>query len=220
MTVDSDVRQIYDYRYEEENHAAKEGIWRVLGPFFQRYFGEGPVLDLACDRGYFVRNVDAPERWATDLRDVSAHLPDDVRFVQSDSLALASSLPTSYFGTVFISNFLEHLAGPDAVLEQLRVVHALLALRGRLVVLQPNARLTGGAYWDFLDHRVALTEKSLVEAAELAGLSTVEVITRFLPFTTKSRLPQSPTAVRAYLAFRPAWFLLGKQTLYVGEKPS
>jgi len=26
--------------------------------------------------------------------------------------------------------------------------------------------------------------------------------------------------VRAYLAFPPAWLLFGKQTLYVGEKPS
>ena len=218
MTQDLD--RVYDRRFRDRHRASKDRIWPPIVAFLRRYMVDGPVIDIGCDQGYFIRNVTAPERWATDLRDVSAHLPDDVRFVQSDSLALASSLPTSYFGTVFISNFLEHLAGPDAVLEQLRVVHALLALRGRLVVLQPNARLTGGAYWDFLDHRVALTEKSLVEAAELAGLSTVEVITRFLPFTTKSRLPQSPTAVRAYLAFRPAWFLLGKQTLYVGEKPS
>jgi 2-polyprenyl-3-methyl-5-hydroxy-6-metoxy-1,4-benzoquinol methylase len=216
----SDVGQIYDYRFEEANHAAKEGIWRVLGPFLQRYLGEGPVLDLACDRGYFIRNVSASERWATDLRDVSAHLPEDVRFVQGDSLDLTSALPASHFGTVFVSNFLEHLPGPDAVLEQLRVAFALVRPRGRLVVLQPNARLTGGAYWDFLDHRVALTDKSLVEAAELAGFATVEVITRFLPFTTKSRLPQHPAAVRAYLSFRPAWLLLGKQTLYVGEKPA
>ena len=216
--MESDVRKIYDYRFDEANDAAKEGIWQVLGPFFQRYLGEGPVLDLACDRGYFVRNVSVPERWATDLRDVSRHLPDDIRFVQADSLQLTSALPNSYFGSVFISNFLEHLPDSGAVLEQLRVAHALLKPGGRLVVLQPNARLTGGAYWDFLDHTVALTDKSLVEAAELAGLTTVEVITRFLPFTTKSRLPQWPSAVRAYLAFRPAWLLLGKQTLYVGEK--
>ena len=57
-----------------------------------------------------------------------------------------------------------------------------------------------------------------MEAAELAGLRTVEVIVRFLPYTTKSRLPQSPRLVRAYLAFRPAWRVLGKQTLYVGTK--
>ena len=41
---------------------------------------------------------------------------------------------------------------------------------------------------------------------------------RFLPYTTKSRLPQAPTLVRAYLAVRPAWLLLGRQTLYVGRR--
>ena len=60
---------------------------------------------------------------------------------------------------------------------------------GRVIVLQPNIRLVGNAYWDFIDHHVALTEKSLEEAAELAGLRTVEIIPRFMPYTTKSRLP-------------------------------
>ena len=44
-----------------------------------------------------------------------------------------------------------------------------------MIVLQPNVRLVGGAYWDFIDHQVALTEKSLVEAGDLAGLRTVEL---------------------------------------------
>ena len=106
----------------------------------------------------------------------------------------------------------------EAVVEQLRVARTLLKAGGRVVVLQPNVRLVGGAYWDFIDHSVMLTERSLVEAGELAGLRTVELIVRFLPYTTKSRLPQSPRLVRAYLGFRPAWRLLGKQTLYVGGK--
>src|SRR3981081_2302919 len=88
---------------------------------------------------------------------------------------------------------------------------------GRVLVLQPNIRLVGGRYWDFIDHKVALTERSLQEAASVAGFTTVEMITRFLPFSTKSRLPQHPALVRAYLAFRPAWLLMGKQTLYLGQ---
>ena len=30
-----------------------------------------PVLDVACDRGHFIRWISATERWATDIRDVS-----------------------------------------------------------------------------------------------------------------------------------------------------
>ncbi len=65
----------------------------------------------------------------------------------------------------------------------------------------------------------ALTEHSLVEAAQLAGLRTRHLIVRFLPYTSKGRLPAHPMLVRAYLALRPAWLLLGRQTFYVGERP-
>lgn len=102
------------------------------------------------------------------------------------------------------------------MVEQLRVAHRLLRPGGRVIVLQPNIRLVGGAYWDFIDHRVALTE-SLVEAGELAGLRAVAVLTRFLPYSTKGCLPVHPLLVRAYLRFPPAWWLFGRQTLYVAE---
>jgi hypothetical protein len=106
------------------------------------------------------------------------------------------------------------------VLQQLRVAHALLKPGGRVLILQPNIRLIGGSYWDFIDHQTALTDKSLAEAAVMAGFTTKQVIARFLPYTTKSRIPQHPMLVRAYLAFPPAWLLLGKQTLYLGERSS
>jgi hypothetical protein len=118
-----------------------------------------------------------------------------------------------------MSNYLEHLPSATAVIRQLEVAHELLRPGGRAIVLQPNIRLVGGRYWDFIDHCVALTDRSLVEAGELAGLATTKVIVRFLPFTTKSRLPQSPRLVRAYLSFPPSWMLLGEQTLYIGERP-
>ena len=176
------------------------------------------MLDVACDRGHFIRWAAGSERWATDIRDVRDALPADVRFVQSSGLDLAATVPTAHFGTVFMSNYLEHLRSRDAVIEQFRVAQQLLRPGGRVIVLQPNIRLVGHRYWDFIDHRVALTERSLLEAAELANLQTVVLTTRFIPYSTKSRLPQSPALVRAYLSFPPAWRILGKQTLYVGER--
>jgi ubiquinone/menaquinone biosynthesis C-methylase UbiE len=141
-----------------------------------------------------------------------------VRFIQANGLELADLVPADHFDVVFMSNYLEHLDSPEAVIEQLRVVHRLLQPGGRVIVLQPNISLVGQRYWDFIDHRVALTERSLVEAATLAGFRTEVVVRRFLPYTVKSRLPTHPLLVRAYLAFRPAWWFLGKQTLYVGTR--
>jgi 2-polyprenyl-3-methyl-5-hydroxy-6-metoxy-1,4-benzoquinol methylase len=210
--------ELYDARFDEREASAKDAVWREIVRYLTRYIDRGaPILDLACDRGHFIRWVDARERWATDIRDMTSALPPDVRFVQSSGLDLAGALPAGHFGTVFISNYLEHLDTSDAVIDQLRVVSNLLRPGGRVIVLQPNIRLIGPRYWDFIDHKVALTERSLLEAAELAGLQTVDLVTRFIPYSTKGRLPTAPALVRAYLAFRPAWWLMGKQTLYVGS---
>jgi len=151
------------------------------------------------------------------VRDTSPHLPPDVHFVQSDGLLLEEHLQRGYFDLIFMSNYLEHLASPEDVIEQLRVVGRLLKPGGRVLVMQPNIRLVGHAYWDYLDHRVALTERSLAEAAAVAGFRTLSLITRFLPYPFKGRLPATPMLVRAYLSFPPAWRLMGKQTLFLGQ---
>jgi SAM-dependent methyltransferase len=214
-----DLDAVYANRFSDREGAAKDRIWREIVCYLQRWFPpDGQILDIACDRGDFIRYVQARERWATDVRDVSAGLPPDVRFVRADGRALLDVLPPAAFDGIFMSNYLERLPSSDAVIEQLQVCAGLLRSGGRVVILQPNIRLTGAAYWDFIDHRTPLTERSLVEAAEIAGFRTVAVITRFLPYTTKSRLPSHPLLVRGYLAFPPAWRLLGKQTLYVGER--
>jgi hypothetical protein len=95
----------------------------------------------------------------------------------------------------------------------------MLAPGGKLIILQPNIRFTGGSYWDFIDHPVALTERSLVEAVRLNGLRPVRLVTKFIPYSTMGRLPQSPTLVRWYLRIPLAWQILGKQTLLVAERP-
>ena len=215
------LKEVYELRFNEADQAAKDRIWTELGKYLQRYIVPGArVVDIACDIGYFIRHVRAGERWATDIRDVAGALPGDVRFVHASGLELASVMPNDYFDLAFFSNYLEHLPSTEAVLAQLRVAYALLKPGGRILILQPNIRLIGGSYWDFIDHQTALTEKSLDEAAAMAGFQTKQIVARFLPYTTKSHLPQHPILVRAYLAFPPAWWLLGKQTLYLGEKPA
>jgi SAM-dependent methyltransferase len=215
------LKQVYEQRFDEAAEAAKEAIWQELGKFFQRYIGpDARVVDIACDLGYFIRNVKAADRWATDIRDVQGALPKDVHFVHANGLDLAEVMPNDHFDLAFFSNYLEHLPSTEAVLQQLRVTFSLLKPGGHVLILQPNIRLIGGAYWDFIDHQTALTEKSLAEAATMAGFKTKQIIARFMPYTTKSRLPQHPLLVRAYLAFPPAWWLMGKQTLYLGEKPA
>jgi len=214
-----DLDLVYGQRFTDEHAMRKEGVWREVCRYLERFVApDAPVLDVACDRGHFIRNIRATEKWATDVRDVSHHLTPDIHFVRCDAPTMDGVLPAEHFGTVFVSNYLEHLHSGAEIMQQLTAAHVVLRSSGRLIVLQPNIRLIGSSYWDFVDHHKALTERSLCEAVEATGFKVERVITRFLPFTTKGRLPQGAPLVRLYLAFPPAWYLLGKQTLCVARK--
>jgi SAM-dependent methyltransferase len=212
--------RVYAQRFVDPDFRTKDRVWAEVGRYLQRYVDRtSPAMDIGCDRGYFTRNVVATDKWACDVRDMSASLPAGTHFIRSSGLNLPEAVPRRHFGTVFMSNYLEHLRSSDQVIQQLRIAFDLLRDGGRVVVLQPNIRLTGPAYWDFIDHHVPITDRSLVEASEAAGFATERVIVRFLPYTTKGRLPAHPWLVRLYLHCGPAKWLLGGQTLYVGRRP-
>jgi len=216
-----DLPAIYARRFSDADAARRGRVWREITRYLQRYVAASDViLDLACDRGAFINHIRAEHRWAVDVRDNREHLDPAVQFVQTDGQALLDHFDSETFDVVFLSNFLEHLETAYDVVAQLKVVHQVLKPGGRVIILQPNIRLVGGSYWDFLDHKTALTEKSLEEATRAAGLVTDRMVARFLPYTTKSRFPQHPLLVRGYLWFRPAWYFLGRQTLYIGRRPT
>ncbi|MDQ6879259.1 MAG: hypothetical protein M3082_16510, partial [Candidatus Dormibacteraeota bacterium] len=81
------LKEVYEQRFSLEDQVGKDAIWRELGRFLQRYIDPGArVVDIACDLGYFIRNIQAGDRWATDIRDVAATLPKDVHFVRASGL--------------------------------------------------------------------------------------------------------------------------------------
>jgi hypothetical protein len=85
------------------------------------------------------------------------------------------------------------------------------------MVLQPNIRYCARDYWMFFDHITALDQHSLAEALGICGFSVAHQVVRFLPFTTKGRLPAAPALVRLYLKVPLAWRLLGQQTFVVAR---
>jgi hypothetical protein len=60
-----------------------------------------------------------------------------------------------------------------------------------------------GSYWDYYDHHLPLSDRSLAEALLMCGFALERVDPRFLPATTRSRLPRWPWLVEAWLALRP-----------------
>jgi hypothetical protein len=83
--------------------------------------------------------------------------------------------------------------------------------------MQPNIRYEPGRYWDFYDHVLPLSHLSAAEGLAKHGYIVEKLIPRFLPFTTKSALPQHPLLVRAYLATPLAWRFMGGQFLVVAR---
>lgn len=216
-----DLQALYRQRFESEQ-AARHRVWRVLVDcWFDRYLdGIDSVLDLGSGWGHFINQIDVPKRYAIDLNpEARDRLDPGVELVAKDAIE-PWPLEDDVLDVVFTSNFLEHLPGRDALSTVLD--HAFRHLRpgGLMVCLGPNIRYMKGAYWDYFDHIIPLSERSLAEALVLSGFEIDAQLARFLP-TTISRQHVPPSFVlRAYLRMRPAWRLIGKQFLVVARKPA
>jgi hypothetical protein len=82
----------------------------------------------------------------------------------------------------------------------------------------PNIKYLSKEYWDFYDHTLPLSHLSLNEGLVQSGFEVLRVIPKFLPYTTRSVLPQHTALVRLYLSIPLIWRILGKQFLLVARK--
>lgn len=214
------LETLYRHRFPEEELASKQAVWRVLcRQFFSRYVKTtDTVVDIGAGYCEFINNIAAKRKIAVDLNpEVSRFAKPGVEVVNESCMAIGK-LPAATADVVFMSNFLEHLQTKEMVLDTLREAHRILTQTGRIIILQPNIRVLYSEYWDFFDHHTALSDRSLVEGLRLAGFSSDVVIPRFLPYTTRSRLPRTPWLVGLYLRVPAAWRLLGKQALVIAHK--
>jgi SAM-dependent methyltransferase len=215
-----DYERLYDYRFRGVDQAAREGVWEELAPYITERALASPerLLDPAAGRREFITAAPADERWAVDAVDYGEAVDGaGVRVIVAD--IMSADLPADHFDGVFVSNFLEHLAGPEGVQRFLRKMLAVIEPGGRIAIMGPNFRYCAAEYFDCADHTVALTHVAVGEHLHAAGFEVASITPRFLPYSFRGRLPPSPALTRAYLRFRPAWRLLGKQFLIVGTRP-
>ena len=211
-------------RQYELRFAGKEdyrrAVWsRLTGFFEERYsIDQGSsVLDLGCGYGEFINGVAAGDRHAMDLNpDSSRQLDPGITFHEQDC---SQPWPVTDLDFVFTSNFFEHLPDKDLLMRTLNAAWGALKPGGTLICLGPNIRRVPGGYWDFWDHYLPLTERSLEEAMKLAGFDVFECIGSFLPYSmSQGRRPPAWT-VALYLRAPLLWRVLGKQFLVAGRKP-
>jgi SAM-dependent methyltransferase len=212
---------LYRRRFADVSQEKRAAMWRVLcRVVLQRYVAPtDTVVDLGAGFCEFINTIRCARKIAVDTNpSVRQHAAPGVSVVEGEVPAVLAQLAGASADVVFCSNFFEHLPDKEGVLAVLREVSRILVPGGRLIIVQPNIRYAYKEYWDFFDHHVPLSHASLGEALQMTGFCIEVLRPRFLPYTTKSRLPQAPWLVRLYLALPPAQWVLGKQMLVVARK--
>jgi len=216
---EQDLRTLYDNRFEGRQEYRRQ-VWSILiSDCFDRFIPtDGTVLDLGCGYGEFINQAVAKSRYAMDMNpDSKRYLDPAVRLFEQDC-AERWPLEDHSLDLVFTSNFFEHLESKAKLAATLREACRCLRPGGRLVALGPNIKYVPGAYWDFWDHHIPLSEASLAEGLRAVGFQVETIIPRFLPYTM-SQGPQYPLFLfRLYLKLPFAWRLFGRQFLVVAKK--
>jgi SAM-dependent methyltransferase len=213
------LEAIYNARFAGRG-AYRDRVWRVLvEEFFQRYVAsDASVLDLGCGHGEFINHVAARAKYGMDLNPASARLlAPEVRFLQADCAA-PWPLADGSLDVVFTSNFLEHLPGKRSLAAAFEQAWRCLRPGGSFVAMGPNIRCVHGAYWDFWDHHIPLTELSMSEGLRQHGFDIEVCRRRFLPYTMSDGREYPMALLRAYLALPVLWRLLGRQFLVVAVR--
>ena len=214
-----DLEQIYRLRFSGAAEYRRR-VWKELtSRLFSKWVPpESTVLDLGCGYCEFINHISARKKFGMDLNpDAARNAAADVTIVQQDCSQPWSLMPGS-IDVVFTSNFFEHL--PSKTHLERTLSHAWLALRtgGRLIAMGPNIRYVPGNYWDFYDHHLALTERSLAEVMKKCGFTMETVHGRFLPYTMSGGRTYPIWMLRLYLLFPASWPLFGKQFLIIARK--
>ena len=211
------------YRLRFETLAPyREQVWHILTTdFFQQYVRpDAVVLDLGAGWGEFIRHINAGKKYAMDLNpDTKMHIGPEVHFLLQDCAREWDIAPNS-LDIVFTSNFFEHLPTKDAL--QKTLAQALRGLKpgGKLLCLGPNIRFLSKTYWDFWDHYLPLSDRTLVEGLRLAGFTVERCIPRFLPYSMSQGFTPPARLMSLYLRLPLLWPIFGKQFFVMGDKPA
>jgi ubiquinone/menaquinone biosynthesis C-methylase UbiE len=215
-----DLQKIYAARFLEEELPLKNKIWKVIcSDFLNRFIKTtDTVVDIGAGYCEFINNIDCQVKIAIDLNsDVKKFAHPQVRVINESCMAIRSLVDNSV-DIVFMSNFLEHLLSKQQVFDTLQECKRILKTGGKMLILQPNIRFLANNYWDFFDHHTPLSDRSLVEVLEALDMQIVKNYPKFLPYTTKSKLPKGTLFVKLYLHLPVLWHIFGKQAFIVAEK--
>jgi len=220
-TAPEKLKEQYQARFSKIE-PYRDGLWKILTKnFFQRYINESDrVLDLGAGWGEFINNINAKEKIALDLNpDTKDKLKNNIEFVSQDCTEPWPE-PIKGLDVIFSSNFLEHLPDKSAIEKSLSQAWNALKPGGKIILVGPNIKYVPGAYWDFWDHHVAISDNSICEALVLSGFEIQHQKGKFLPYTMSNGITPPLFFVAVYLKLPFLWNFVGKQFLVIATKPT
>jgi SAM-dependent methyltransferase len=218
--MSEDLQREYEMRFAR-NADYRRRVWSILtSEFFARWIPQGAtILDLGCGWGEFINQIPAGRKFAMDLN------PESKRKIAPEVTLLAQDcsqrwpMDGAQLDVVFTSNFFEHLPSKESLRRTLDEAFRCLKSGGRIICLGPNIKYLPGRYWDFWDHRLALTELSLKEGLELAGFRVDWLRAKFLPYSMSQGLTPPLVMLRLFLKLPILWRIFGEQFLILATKP-
>lgn len=213
------LQDAYSMRFSK-NKKYRTEVWKILcNNYFNRYISpEYSVLDMGAGWGEFINNIKASHKYAMDLNpDTKDRLNQNIKFLHQDC-SQKWEISDNTLDIVFSSNFLEHLPTKDHVESTISEARRCLRYNGLVIFLGPNIKYINGAYWDFWDHFIPLTEQSLAEVLNLKGFQVQVNLPRFLPYSMSTGITPPFIFLKVYLRVPFAWRFFGKQFLVVARK--
>lgn len=202
----------------------RQEMWSIFcNNFFQKFIStDSTVLDVGAGYGEFIFNIKAKNKIALDLntyiKDIC--IANNIRFLNQDCTK-EWELEKNSVDIVFSSNFLEHLYYKSDIDKVLKQAYKVLKKDGKIILLGPNIRFVYDEYWDFWDHHLALSDRSIREVLKMNGFKIEKCIDKFLPYAMSGegrKITPPLFLIHLYLKIPLAWKILGKQFLIIAKK--
>ncbi len=161
-------------------------VWKEIVKFLQKYVQAGEtVLDLGAGYCDFINNIEAEKKYAVDVSpELEKYAGENVKKINSPAWDL-SLVQDGSVDVVFASNLLEHLAD-DELQKTMKEITRVLKPKGKLILMQPNYRLSKKHYFDDPTHKKIFDDISLRDFLLLHGFKILLKMPRFLPLSMRS----------------------------------
>jgi SAM-dependent methyltransferase len=183
-------------------------VWKEIVRFLKKFIPkDGTVLDLGAGYCDFINNVEAKNKIALDYSpDLKKYVGEGIKMV-NNAVTDMSEVSSGSVDVVFASNLFEHLSDEE-LSKTMSETRRILKDNGRLILMQPNYRLSYKTYFDDHTHKKIFSDVSLGTFLVEHGFDIELRMPRFLPFSLKSRpsiVPVFPWLIRAYIhsPFKP-----------------